>query len=385
MTSLLALLLSCASGLPSGQMQLLSETAVLQGGPQAAAKDTAPADPDPWLGKRVLIVRHGAEMRTPEKTVWRAYLGEVFTVTLTNGEWLWINEKGGWLWEKDAILYDTAVDELSKTLIAAPTAQNYHLRGVALLAHQQYDRAVADFTESLRREPRNAGALNNRGQAAYLKGDYPAALRDFSAAIALEPKNVLAINNRALVLISQEQLPEALADLQTALKQVPDYPEALNNRGVVHQKLGRLDDAVTDFSAALKIDPRYVDALGNRASAFRQKGQYQQAIVDLELARRISPSTFEATNDLAWLLATVPDDSIRNPSKSLELAKQAAELTQFKEWNVLDTYAVALALNDRMEEARTWLSTAITLAPEPERPRLQQHLELITAGQPVRE
>ena len=355
---------------------------------ETASKTTnnaADKTPDKWIGKRIMITRAGAEMKTPQATVWRAYLGEVFTITLTNGEWLWVDEKGGWLWEKEAVLFDTAVDELSRQLTATPTPENYQLRGVALLAHQQYDRAIADFSESLRREPRNAGALNNRGQAAYLKGDYPTAVKDFSAAITIEPKNFLALNNRALALIELNQLPAAMKDVQAALALVPDYPEALNNRGVVNQKLERYDAAIADFTAALRIDPRYVDALGNRASCHRAKADYAKARADLEQARKISPATYEAANDLAWLLATTPDDSIRNAAKALELAKSASQITQYKQWNVLDTLAAAHAENGQFDEAKTWLATAIEQAPEAERPRLQLHLETVTAGKPIRE
>lgn len=341
--------------------------------------------PDPRIGRKVLIIRAGAEMKTPQATVWKAYLGEVFTITLTNGEWLWINEKGGWLWEKEAVMLDTAVEELTKRVTVSATAENYHLRGVAWLAHQQYDKAIADFNESLRKSPRNAGALNNRGQAHYLRGDYATAVQDFGAAITIDPKNFLAMNNRALAHMALEQHSQALADLQSALKLVPEYPEALNNRGIVHQKTGKNDEAIADFTAALKIDPRYVDALGNRAFAYQQKKEFAKAIADLELAMKINPATYEAVNDLAWLLATVSDDSVRKPERALELAKKACSISGYDQWNTLDTLAAAHASNGQFAEAKQWLSAAVASAPDKEKPRLQKHLELVSAGQPVRE
>ena len=51
---------------------------------------------DPRQNKKIIISKAGAEMKTPQAVVWRGYLGEVFTVAQTNGEWLWIKEKGGW-------------------------------------------------------------------------------------------------------------------------------------------------------------------------------------------------------------------------------------------------------------------------------------------------
>jgi tetratricopeptide (TPR) repeat protein len=331
-------------------------------------------------GKPKSIIRAGAELRTPEAIVWRAYLGEVFTVMLTNGEWLWINEKGGWLWEKETVMFDSAIEELSRRVTAEATPENYHLRGVGFLAHEQYDKAIADFTESLRRSPRNAGALNNRGQASYLKGDYKSAIQDFTAAMTIDPKSFLAINNRALAYIEMEEYSLALNDLQAALKLVPEYPEALNNRGIVHQKLNKLDAAVADFTGALKIDPRYVDALGNRAYTYRLKKDYPKAIADLELAMKISPQTYEAVNDLAWLLATSDNDAVRNPKRALELAIQACGITGYEQWNTLDTLAAAHAENGQFDKAKEWLATAIANAPAKEKPRLQSHLELVLAG-----
>ena len=340
---------------------------------------------DAYVGKQVIITKAGAQLRTPKATVWTGYVGEIFTVTLTNGEWLWIDEKGGWLWEKDAIPFDTAIETFTLRVAQQKTADNYHLRGVAYLAHKQHEQAVADFTESLRQEPRNAGALNNRGQISYLKGDYKTAIQDFTAAITIDATNALVLNNRALAYIELDNQTDAMNDLQAALKLVPQYPEALNNRGVVHQKLKQFDEAITDFTEALKIDPKYIDALENRAFAYLQKNDSAKAIADLESAMQFSPRSYEAANDLAWLLATTPEDSVRNKTRALTLAKQACAITEYKQWNALDTLAVAYAENGQFGEAKQWLGTALTLAPEEEKERLQSHLDLVMARKPVRD
>ena len=340
---------------------------------------------DPRQNKKIIISKAGAEMKTPQAVVWRGYLGEVFTVAQTNGEWLWIKEKGGWLWEKEAVYFDTAIEELSQRVKAAPTAENYHLRGVAFLAHENYDNAIADFSESLRKSPRNVGALNNRGQASYLKGDYKSAVSDFSGAVVMDPKNFLAFNNRALAYLETEELDLALSDLQSALKLVPEYPEALNNRGIVYQKMKKYDEAIADFTAALKIDPRYTDALGNRAYTLQLKKEYGKAIADLELAMKSNPDSYEAINDLAWLLATATEPSVRSGARSLELATQACNMTDNKQWNTLDTLAAAYAETGQWDKAREWLTTALANAPDKEKPRLQGHLDLVIGQMPIRQ
>lgn len=340
---------------------------------------------DPRIGNQVIITNEKAKLRTPDATVWESYVGEVFTVSLTNGEWLWIAEKGGWLWEKEAVPFDTAIETFTQRIDQKPSAENYHLRGVAFLAHQQFEKAVADFDESLQMDPRNAGAMNNRAQVSYLKGDYNAAIQDFTRAIEIEAKNPLVLNNRALAYIALNDLDNALKDLQAALNLVPKYPEALNNRGVVHQELMALDKAIADFTEALKIYPQYVDALENRAIAYVENNESAKAIADLESAIRFRPNSYQAVNDLAWLLATAPEDSIRNKERALTLATKACEITEYKQWNTLDTLAVVLAENGKFTEAKEWLGTALTLAPEDEKERLQSHLELVMAEKTVRD
>lgn len=347
--------------------------------------ETAAGRQDPRIGQKVMITHAGAELRTPVATVWKGYIGEVFTVSLTNGEWLWIHEKGGWLWEKQCVPFDSATELLTERIVQQKTGENYHLRGVAFLAHKQYDKAIADFSESLRLQPQNAGALNNRGQTRYLMEDYKAAVQDYTAAIAIDAKNPLVLNNRALAYLELNDLNHAMIDLQEALKLVPQYPEALNNRGVVYQQRQEFDKAIADFTEALKLDSKYVDALENRALSYVETNDHAKAIADLESAIKLSPNSYEAANDLAWLLATTTIDSIRNTQRALALAKQACAVTEYKQWNTLDTLAAAYAANGQFADAKQWLGTALTLAPEDEKKRLQIHLEQVMAEKPVQD
>ncbi|MCA9063914.1 MAG: tetratricopeptide repeat protein [Planctomycetaceae bacterium] len=340
---------------------------------------------DPRVGQKVIVTTAGAELRTPQALVWRAFLGEVYQVKLTNGEWLWIEERGGWLWEKNVAFFDTAVADVSRKLTTAPTAENFHLRGVVMLAHGRLNEAIEDFSESLRRQANNPGAFNNRGQAYYFRKDYASAIQDFSTAITQDPKSFIAYNNRALAEIELNQMDKALADLDVAIKLLPDYAEALNNRGVVFRKTDKLNDAIKDFSAALKANPRYADALGNRSYALRLQRNYTAAVADLNAAIEIAPTMFEASNDLAWILATCPEDGVRDGKRAVEMALKACALTEYKEWNALDTLAAAYAESGDFDEAKRWIGTALPISPAEEKERLQKHAELIEKGTPIRE
>ncbi|MFZ9089656.1 MAG: tetratricopeptide repeat protein, partial [Planctomycetaceae bacterium] len=222
-------------------------------------------------------------------------------------------------------------------------------------------------------------------EAFLLRVEEVIAIRDFDAALNVEPSNVMFLNNRALAHLEAGSSRSALKDLQSALLIVPDFTEALNNRGIVYMRSEDHSSALKDFNAALKLDPKFVDALGNRASALRKQGRYSEAVLDLENAIRISPGKFEAVNDLAWLLATCPDNSIRNTSRALTLARQACDMTDYRQWNTLDTLAAALAGEGQFSEAARHAAESVEMAPRDERRRIRGHLDTITAGKPVRE
>ena len=350
------------------------------------AKPAAPATaqkPDPRVGKKVIVTVAGASLRTPEAIKWKAYLGETFTVALTNGEWLWINDKGGWLWEQHTVPFDTAVQDLTKKIQASATAENFHLRGIAYVSHTEYDKAIADFTQSLKLQGNKAGVLNNRGQAYYLKGEHEAAIRDLDAAIQADPKHFVAMNNRALCYIALNDLNRAMTDLNAAITLHAEYPEALNNRGVVHSRKGDYKAAIKDLTLALKIYENYTDAYGNRSFAYRKAGQFVEAVADLKTAMQKDPLDYKPVNDHAWILATAAAAPVRNPDAAIREATRACEMTQYLNWNTLDTLAAAYAAKGDFKSAQQWITTAIEKAPQQYKATLQQHEQFIAAGKPI--
>lgn len=366
-------LLTTAICLPWGSTTLAQQTESEASKPAAEAK----------LPRKVIVRTSGAELRTPEKIVWKAYLGETYTVNLQKGEWLWVQEKGGWIWVENTLPFDSAIDVTTKEIEKAATAENYHLRGVAYLAHEEPDKAISDFDESLKKKPGIAGVLNNRGTAWYQKEDYKKAMNDFSEAIKSSKTHFVAYNNRALCSIAEENYPSAMADLNAAIGMNKEYPEALNNRGVVNSRQGDYAKAIKDFSEAIKIYERYLDALGNRSFAYRQTGDVKKAIADLEKAIQFDSLAYQPVNDLAWIYATAKSKKVRNGKKAVELATKACEMTQYKDWNALDTLAAAYAANGDFPNAVQWVATSIENAPEDQQAGLKEHQKKFLADKPL--
>jgi len=120
----------------------------------------------------------------------------------------------------------------------------------------------------------------------------------------------------------------------------------------------------------LDVDPDNSDLYVFVGDYYYDKDAYQEAVNAYENVLRIDPQNVHALNNLAWLLATCPDETFRNPEKSLELASRAVAL-EHKSY-ILDTYAEALAMNQRFAEALEASRQALALASDKRTDYLEQ-------------
>jgi len=243
----------------------------------------------------------------------------------------------------------------------------YNLRGLARERQGQLEAAIADFTEALRYDPQLAVAYNNRGIARDRSGDAKQAIADYGESIKLDPSYAAAFNNRGLARAKLGELKQAIADFDQAIRFDPKFAVALNNRGVAREQSGDPAGAEKDFTAAIAIDPKLPDSYANRGNVLRGRGKYEQAIADFEKAVRLDPRNAAAHNNLAWLRATCPDEKYRDGNAAVEAAKQACELSDWKNPDWLDSLAAAYAEAGEFEEAVKTQTSAIELAPEAQR------------------
>ena len=112
------------------------------------------------------------------------------------------------------------------------------------------------------------------------------ALADYGEAIRINPKYALAHNNLGVVLFDKGEIDRALASFDRAIRLDPKFAYAYNNRGNVWSAKGEYDRAIADFSEAIRVDPKYGYAYSNRGIAWRKKYQYERAVTDLTEALR---------------------------------------------------------------------------------------------------
>ena len=96
-----------------------------------------------------------------------------------------------------------------------------HFPKSAKFLFPDYDELIRDFTDDIRRNPKDSEAYRRRGNAEYEKKDFDQAIGDFNRAIELDPKSHVAYWNRAWIHAEKEEYDAAIMDMQKAIELQP--------------------------------------------------------------------------------------------------------------------------------------------------------------------
>lgn len=138
--------------------------------------------------------------------------------------------------------------------------------------------------------PTDLPGYYRRGQHYAVNGDYDNAIKDFTEVIRRDPKHAGALNDRCWVRAIKGQLSDALKDCDQALRIAPNYADALDSRGFANLKLGMFGRAIADYDAALERDPKRPTSLYGRGIAKTRNGDIEGGKQDIDAAKAMQAS-----------------------------------------------------------------------------------------------
>jgi lipoprotein NlpI len=154
--------------------------------------------------------------------------------------------------DKAITLYSKAID--AGTLNSDVQTKVLRARGVAHLQKQDWDGAVADFNETLKREDDDPETHFYLGVAFSSQGNGEAALKEFDRVIA------------------QGRNPDDI------------LPDVYTARGEIYSTLGQYQRGIEDFDQALRRRPKDAGAHGSRGEAYFYLAQFEMAAADFAAA-----------------------------------------------------------------------------------------------------
>jgi tetratricopeptide (TPR) repeat protein len=252
----------------------------------------------------------------------------------------------------------------SKPRLAATTAVTVlviaALAWAAVIQTSYWRNSQTLWTHALAVTADNDVAHNNLGYLCADRGKIDEAILHFEAAARIRSGkqnphynagSAFMQMNLGDALARKGQSDEAMAHYEEAIRLQPYYADAYYNRGNVLFAKGRIDDAIADWEKTLQIQPNDADAYTGLGNAFLRKGLLHEAMANYERALALAPEDSHSRINIAWVLATAPDSSVRDGRKAVEFARKAIELSNTDDPKFFRALAAAYAETGQFSEA----------------------------------
>jgi Flp pilus assembly protein TadD len=340
------------------------------------------------------------------------------TIEVTQDNYVVYNNLG--VTYNDIGRYPEAMEAFSQAIRIKPDdADAYTNLGIVYRRLGRFTEAIDAYKQAIKIKPGLAEAHNNLGFVLASNGKFAEAVEHYE--IAMKTIDTPRVHrNYAWALFNLGRFEQAIAEYRKTLLLMPNDPNVLNEFGYALAHTGEFDEAITLYDKALQIKPDFTDAHINIGYALTIRSNLDQAAVHLskalqldpnsalahyyfgnilvitgktneavthyEKALQLKPDWVELMNAMAWCLAVNEKTAVRNPDKAVKLARQACELTNYKEPELLDTLSVAYAAAGDFDKAVETAQNALELCRSPEQETLkneiQNRLILYKAGKP---
>jgi Flp pilus assembly protein TadD len=239
-----------------------------------------------------------------------------------------------------------------------------YLGGLALQFQQvgEHQRAAGLLERAIELRPKDPDLLAALGASFISVDRLDDAIGSYQRALAIEPQHYEAHNNLGNAYRKATKPEQAVTHYRRALENHPSPAKVHNNLGVTYKQMGKSQNAIASLQKAIELEPRNALFHSNLGNALREGGRAAEALRSYESAIQLRPGWPTPVNYAAWILATHPQDKLRQPAAALRLAQQAAAATQHRNPDTMDTLAAALAASGKFSEAQQAIARAIELA-----------------------
>ncbi|MCO6046041.1 tetratricopeptide repeat protein [Aeoliella sp. ICT_H6.2] len=315
---------------------------------------------------------------------------------------------------------DEALADVDKAIeLSSDDYTAHELRGLVLREQGETEEAFKAFDRAGEINPESPMPYLQRAEMHSKLGDMEQAIDQASKAIDRAESNELGYLLRADFHLRNDQAEEGLADAERVLELRPNFPPAILLKARAYEMMGKmklalgqleelanatqdradLDLQIALYALQLEMPRRAIEALDRaieaqpdeailyryRGDSYLNIGKHAEAIADYEKAMELAPDDYGVLNNLAWTLATSPEDELRDGQRAVELATKACELSEFQAAHILSTLAAAHAEVGDFEKAKEWVQKGIELDDPENVEQLKEELAHYERGETIRE
>jgi len=278
---------------------------------------------------------------------------------------------------------DPLMRELDSLLISP---QTYETRGIRALDDEDWSGAAAEFRKGLELSPDSAALHHRLATALSMMNDTKGAQAEFETAVRISADYFPAQFSLGVMLQAEGRHQEAIEHFAAALKERPTYAEARLRMASSLRRTGHSKEAVDEYQQVLASNADLPEARMGYAMMLVKLHRDREARDTLAEAAKAPGDQTVFVHALARLLASSPDDRVRDGRRSMELVQQLLQRGRTPELG--ETYAMTLAELGRYSEAasvqRDLMRGAERAGVANAEPRLAARLQLYERAEPCR-
>lgn len=259
--------------------------------------------------------------------------------------------------------WNAAVDLLKKATASfdPPNAEAHLNLALALRANGDAQAAIQQMKQALAIDPAFEPGYVRLGLLHAEQKEFKQAAASFKRAVQLNPQSLDHRVNLSLAWMNLRKYDRALNQLTEVLQRDPDLVVAHLYSAQAYAAADRIDQAIASLQKVVQRDPKASRIWWQLGKLHEQELAFTQALMCYRTADGLVPDQSDIEIRIAWILATAPNDNLRDGAVAVALAEKVVHKTKGKDAEAFDVLAAALAEAGRFDEAVNSANAAITL------------------------
>jgi len=189
-----------------------------------------------------------------------------------------------------AVLNEKIVkDERTQNLISR-YPQTYYNIGSFYFEIKRYKKAMENFKQALKIDPKYLSAKYGLGMAYKYTGMSSQALNEFKEILKLDPNFGKAYYGIGYVYQEEGMTLKAINAYKKALEMAPELNFVRVNLGLAYLNQEMIEEAISEFKKVIELEPQNVMAYFNLGIAYTKNKEYQKAITAYQNVLQLAPN-----------------------------------------------------------------------------------------------